>query len=412
MGEENLSMLRYYKRHVIQMKKMLNELNPEVADLRPLAQIQDYLIDRVVDTEAKISKQQALRKSLKSELRKKGTTKEQSSKIKEQIASCDAKVSGYKFLLYVWRCFGDGIANKYVSKWNLKRLFYAHDSAEMKQAPGHLGGKRGIRAEKHLMQEALSHNVPALLCDLTNIIRHGDVCLLGASDPFVIEVKSSTNRNKRIERQMLAIRTIHEYLDNDVGNVGGFPGMQRQALPVKERHHNWAINHVALEAVNGRPSRISPEEGLFYIGVPTQNSADYDELFEGIEEPIVFMLNHDKTEQLWGNYYPFTLSLLEPETLYAFLKGKIYLLVIVSQSSLRLRADAASFDLNVVMANNVGFELLNRESSFNNEIPYVVSEHFAGRLAFEFLSLEWFFETERLMIHDMEEQIKRECKNA
>ena len=158
--------------------------------------------------------------------------------------------------------------------------------------------------------------------------------------------------------------------------------------------------------------RLPWEEGLFYIGVPTQNGADYDELFEGIEEPLVFMLNHDKTEQLWGNYYPFTLSLLEPETLYAFLNGEIYLLVIISQSSLRLRADTAGFDLNVVMANNVGFELLNRESSFNNEVPYVVSEHFVGRLAFEFLSLEWFFESERLMINDMEDQIKRECNHA
>lgn len=412
MGEENLSMLRYYKRHVIQLKKMLNELKPEATDLRPLAQIQDYLIARLVDTEAKISKQQALRKSLKSELRKKGATKEQSAKIKEQIASCDAKISGYKFLLYVWRCFGDGVANKYVSKWNLKRLFYAHDSAEVKQAPGYFGGKKGIRAEKHLMQEALSHNVPALLCDLTNIIRHGDVCLLGASDPFVIEVKSSTNRNKRIERQILAISTIHEYLENDMGNIGGVPGMQRQALPVKERHHNSAINHVAVEAANGRPSRISPEEGLFYIGVPTQSSADYDELFEGIEEPIIFMLNHDKTEQLWGNYYPFTLALIEPEILYAFLNGSIYLLVVMSRSSLRLRADAASFHLNVIMGNNIGFELLNRESSFNHEVPYIISEHFVGRLAFEFLSLEWFFESERLMINDMEEQMKRECENA
>jgi len=391
---------------------MLNELDPEATDLRPLAQIQDYLIDRVVDTETKVSKQQALRKSLKSELKKKGASKEQSAEIKEQIASCDARISGYKFLLYVWRCFGDGIANKYVSKWNLKRLFYAHDSAEMKQAPGYLGGKKGIRAERHLMQEALSYNVPALLCDLTNIIRHGDVCLLGASDPFVIEVKSSTNRNKRIERQMLAISTIHEYLENDVGNVGGVPGMRRQSLPVEERHHNSAINHVAAEAANGRPSRISPEEGLFYIGVPAQNSADYDELFEGIEEPILFMLNHDKTEQLWGNYYPFTLSLLEPETLYAFLSGAIYLLVLISRPSLHVRAGAACFDLNVVMANNVGFELLNRESSFNKEVPYVVSEHFVGRLAFEFLSLDWFFESERLMINDMEEQMKRESENA
>jgi hypothetical protein len=412
MSDDNLCMLRYYKRHVFQLKKMLNDLDPESSDLRPLAEIQGYLIDRVVGTEAKVSKQKALRKSLKSKLREKGASKAKSSAIKEQVTSCNARISGYKFLLYLWRCFGDGIANKYVSKWNLKRFFYAHDSLEMKPAPGYLGGKKGIRAERHLLQEALSNNVPALLCDLTNIIRHGDVCLLGASDPFVIEVKSSANRNKRTDRQLLAIREIHQYLEEDVGSVGGFRGMQRQALHLEERHHNLAINHVAVEAADGRLSRISPEEGVFYIGVPTQNDVNIEQLFEGVEEPMVFMLNHDKTEQLWGNYYPFTLSLLEPETLYAFLSGAIFLLVVIGQPSLRARANAAGFDLNVVMANNVGFELLNRASTFNSESPYAASEHFVGRLAFEFLSLDWFFESGRLMINDLEEQMKRESENA
>lgn len=412
MGDENLCMLRYYKRHVVQLKKMLNDLDPEADDLRPLAYMQDYLIDRVVQTEAKISKQQALRKSLRSELRKKGATKAQSLAIRKKIAACDERVSGYKFLLYIWRCFGDGIANKFISKWNLKRFFYAHDSSEMKPTPGYLGGKKGIRGEMYLMQEALSHGVPALLCDLTNIIRHGDVCLLGASDPFVIEVKSSANRNKRTERQLLAIREIHEYLEKDVGNVGGFPGMRRQALPIDEKHHNEAINHVAMEAANGRLSRVFPEDGLLYVGIPTNKKPDDEQIFEGVEEPMLFMLNHDKTEQLWGNYYPFTLSLKDPETLYAFISGTIYLLVLISQRSLRDRAEAAGFDLEVVMADNVGFKLLNRESTFNNDAPYVVSEHFAGRLAFEFLSLDWFFECERLMINDMEEQMTRESENA
>lgn len=412
MGEDNLSMLRYYKPHVVKLKKMLNDLDSEASDLRPLAQIQDYLIKRILNAEAKTTKQQSLRKSLKSELRKKGATKERSADIKKQIAYCDARISGYKFLLYVWRCFGDGIANKYVSKWNLKRLFYEYDSGETKQDSGFLGGKNGGHAEKYLMQDALSHNVPALLCDLTNIIRHGDLCLLGASDPFVIEVKSSANRNKRTERQVTAINAIHEYLENDVGNIGGFLGVRRQAIPVAEKHHNAAINHVANEAADGRASRISPEQGLFYIGVPTQSDVNYDDLFEGIEDPLLFMLNQSKTEKLWGNYYPFTLSLLEPETLYAFLSGRIFLLVLISQPSLHIRADAARFDLNVVMANNVGFELLNRESSFNNEMPYVVSQHFVSRLAYEFLSLDWFFENERLLINEMEEQIKRESENT
>ena len=65
-------MLHYYKRHVLQLKKMLNDLDPGASDLRPLAEIEGYLINHVVNTERKVSKQQALRKSLKSKLREKG----------------------------------------------------------------------------------------------------------------------------------------------------------------------------------------------------------------------------------------------------------------------------------------------------------------------------------------------------
>jgi hypothetical protein len=39
--------------------------------------------------------------------------------------------------------------------------------------------------------------VPALLVDLTNTIRHGDICLMGESDPCLIEMKASKNLDSR-----------------------------------------------------------------------------------------------------------------------------------------------------------------------------------------------------------------------
>lgn len=48
---------------------------------------------------------------------------------------------------------------------------------------------------------ACDNKVPALLHDITMSIRHGDVSLLGKDEPFIIEMKSSSNTNKRVERQ-------------------------------------------------------------------------------------------------------------------------------------------------------------------------------------------------------------------
>jgi len=41
-----------------------------------------------------------------------------------------------------------------------------------------------------MLDLAMKHNVPALLADLTNSVRHGDICLMGGSDPYLLEVKA------------------------------------------------------------------------------------------------------------------------------------------------------------------------------------------------------------------------------
>ena len=71
---------------------------------------------------------------------------------------------------------------------------------------GLLEARKGIARELSLVLEAKNNNVPAMLTDITNTIRHGDVCLLGASDPYVIEVKSSKNSNKRVKKQIEALK--------------------------------------------------------------------------------------------------------------------------------------------------------------------------------------------------------------
>ena len=413
MSDENLCMLRYYKRHIVKLKTLLNNLDPSSKELQPLAELQELLVDRIVATEGHIARQRASRRSLRAALRQRSNSRVRSRKLKELVSKCNSRITGYRFLLYIWRCFGDGIANKYVSKWNLKRLFYAHDSFEIKQGAGRLSGKEGIKLELLLMRSALSHGMPAVLSDLTNIIRHGDVCLLGTADPLVIEVKSSSNRNRRTGRQLQAIEAIHQYFENDGGPIAGLPNMKRTVIPVTERHYGASINQVADDATDGKWSRVSPEKGLYYVGLPTSGTnPGIEELFRGIEEPLPFMLNPEKTEMSWGNYYPFTLSLVAPRTLYAFLSGKIFLIVIVSQTSLRRRAADAGFDLSIVMADNVGFELVNLNSNFTEGVPFRVSAHFVGRLAFEFLSLDWFFESQRLMVDDLEREIGLESANA
>jgi len=133
---------------------------------------------------------------------------------------------------------------------------YENDSPNVKQNSGFIGGKKGIAREFSLVLAAQKYGVPAILSDLTNTIRHGDVCLLGADDPHLIEVKSSQNINKRTERQIESIKNIHGYLDSDVGNVSGFKGMKRVSLEYDEIHFNDVINKAIETALSGKSCRL------------------------------------------------------------------------------------------------------------------------------------------------------------
>ncbi|AQZ93451.1 hypothetical protein ACFSB1_12410 [Halopseudomonas phragmitis] len=405
-------MLKYYKRHIFALKDMLDAIDPSSEDFSPLLEIQKYILERILGTEVRINKKKAELGGLKKSLRSNKNGKERSIEIKSKISSVKKSLSGYKFLLYVWRCFGDGIVFKYVSKWNLKRLIFEVDSPEIKKTSGYIGGKEGIEKEWQLVMSATEHNVPAILCDITNSIRHGDICLLGASDPHVIEVKSSSNTNKRVKRQIESIDKIHSYFESDVGSIGGLDSMKRVAFPEEEKHHNSAINEVIRSLFDDKFCRVCPEPGLHYVGIQTGVVTDYDNLFNGIEEPLVYMLNQAKTDGRWDNYYPFTLSIKDAASLYRFLAGEVYLFVVVDGSILKSMFKSIGYDLDIVMSEDAGFIFSKMIDGYEEPFFYIASEHYVGRLGLEFISLKWFLDNEEFMLKEIEGELLEQLQNA
>lgn len=50
-------------------------------------------------------------------------------------------------------------------------------------------------------------------------IRHGDVSLLGKDEPFIIEMKSSSNTNKRVERQKSNLEKLGSFIAKDEAKI-------------------------------------------------------------------------------------------------------------------------------------------------------------------------------------------------
>ncbi|OCH51869.1 hypothetical protein [Vibrio sp. ZF57] len=410
--DSNLSLIKYYRRRILTFKNKLDNIDPESSDLQPLLEFQSYLTKQIVRDEKRLKRRKDELVVLKRGLRDRGLGKSEARALKELIERRKESIAGNKYLLYLWRCFGDGLVFKFISKWNLKRFLYEADSAEIKQKSGYIHGKNGIDQELALLMDAFKNNVPAILCDLTNVIRHGDLCLLGDSDPVVIEVKSSKNRNKRVERQLESINKLQKYLEEDVGDVGGVEGMRRVELHDEERHHGEAFNK-ALELSKDRPyAKLSPEKGLYYLALNTEYEKDFAEVFEGIEAPIVYMLNQAKTEQRWDNYYPFVLSIKDPVNLYRFIVGEVYVFVAVSSVVLKEMASDIGYDLEISEFKNEGFVFSKSLTGCNEPFRAIVSEHFSGRLGLEFLTLEWFFENEKKLLGDMEATAINAMENA
>lgn len=122
----------------------------------------------------------------------------------------------------------------------------------------------------------------------------------------------------------------------------------------------------------------------------------------GLDQPIVFFLNETKNAEAWGSYYPFVLSIDQPNELYAFLKGDVYLMVVIEFGVCEALAREKGWTVNYRESGDYAFEFAEAESGEEEPFRFNLSRHFVGRIAHELLSLQW--------VMDFQEQNNRELK--
>ena len=233
-------MLGYRKRSFARAHTLLQTLRANLENLAALKELQQLLLREIVRAEEKIRKLKAERKAINKTA---GGTK---AKRSSYLAN---RVEGLRQCAYIWRCFGDAIAFLYMDKFALKHSFYSTETPNVKQDAGFISGKAGLANEIALLEAALANNIPAILVDLTNTIRHGDICLMGEPDPYLIEVKASRkldNRGKKQKRSLEKLRGFYE-TDKSAG-LRGFPEVRRQTSDIPERTYVEQINQCILEA--------------------------------------------------------------------------------------------------------------------------------------------------------------------
>lgn len=303
---------------------MLRAIEQDRDDFVSLKNLQLLLIDEIKRAERRV-------RELKSEARQMAT-----SATARKLKSLEKRTAAAQTLIFVWKCFGDGIAFIYLDKYALKHTYLSATNNNAKQTAGFLLDKSGFDSEWALLESAMSHGVPAVLADLTNTIRHGDLCLLGASDPYLIEVKSSKTRNSRAKRQKQDLQILQEFYENDHSNrLRGMGSVYREEHAIQEVGYGDALNEAIRQCLVDDIGIARPEAGLMYIALRTA-AAKVDEAFSrvDVERPWMFSLNGAKNARDWAPYYPFTLTIREFDHLWAFVRGDIFLMILVGPRQL------------------------------------------------------------------------------
>lgn len=382
-------MIGYYKQAILNASTLLNRIHENPEDLDCLLDLQSFLVKKIRQSEKKILGHKVTIQELKASLKKERLSKEKAKEVKEKISRIKDRIEQYRYVLFIWKCFGDGIANIYFDKYSLKHTIYKIEDYMPKEDAGFITGKKGFRMEWSIIKASLKHGKAAILCDITNVIRHGDVCLAMYSDPFIIEVKSSKNRNRRTDRQLENIGQLHEFYINDgSNNFRGMKNVTRRTFSIPEVNYPEYLKKCIEQSYKIGTASVSPEKGIHYIAIHRKFK---ESCFDGIvnKSSMVFMLNHTKTERAWMPYYPFTLSIKKPEQLYDFIYGDIYLVVVIDLRVLKEHFKNNGFH-TVVLNDEPWFLQISFDQKDLNKGVFRVSSDIFGRVSHDFQSLKWF----------------------
>ena len=385
-------MLYRYRQSIYKLTEMLRALQANSESMALLFELQAALLTRIKRTDARIAMLKTKRKSL-IQLKKSGQAKDQSTLTKRAIAATDESIAAAQQLLFLWRCFGDGIAFIYVNKQALKHMLFNTHDYDVKPAAGAMLGKAGLRKEWSILKLILSKDIPAVLSDLTNTIRHGDICVLIGPDPFPIEVKTSKNRNARVDRQLASLGALNSFLQTDAAtDFRGLDHVVRLEIPVPERNHAEAVNECIARSRETGFAAMSPEPGLTYV---CARSADAIPQLGPLMRPktILNILNEMKSSAAWMPYFPFSLSIRHKEDLYEFMNGDINLMILLDAQAV---VDAyAAHGLAATFVDHPQVMLvITKPGAVRGEDPLGgISTGYFARLFYDFETIQSFIDT-------------------
>jgi hypothetical protein len=377
------------KRGLIALFEKVYELRRDPVGRRMLAlDIQEELFRRVTRAERRVRSLRDENRSLKAKLATRGLDRDEARALKQNVTINLDHMDEAKHHLQLCRDVGDAVGFIYANRWDVKPL-------SNREHAGLLTGKRGARLERAVLREVFRLGKEAILNDLTNSFRFGDITVfLGEGVFSIMEVKSGRGGNKsRAERQKEAIDGVLGYINTDERNLDG--GLLiRRAPPCQASYHVDTINRLLSIATQRGWVHEEVEHGLHYFIIDGEDETPMDEVLSALVScrPMLIFVNNQKYTGC--SYFPFLLSFEDPETAFKFYSGETVILVAVDMNHVANVLASRDFKLHITGEPNWPWEIewlgAGKSISENNRIK--VGGHIIGRLGAEFLSLEWLLQ--------------------
>lgn len=379
------------------MRDLLSELrrfeaSPE--DLAILRSLQDALYKKICAAEKAKKRIQATLTDLKLKKRHGRLSKQESAKLKGKIKILKSHAESYDQTLVLLKSIGDGIAFALFSKWDLKPLFF-------KEGPGHMHEKAGVNAERRILHAIIRKGIAAIHCDVTNVLRYGDICVRIDEFPYLVEVKSSDNSNNRVVRQIENLQKLRGYFETDeIEGLYGVPKIMRVAPSIKEVEYSKELNDLIDRPVREKLIWKRVEPGLIYAICRDIEDSDLNAMMGGMRKPVFGILNQFKFTGEWCSYRPYTISIRDIDRLMDFIEGDLTILVVYDNEVVVDHARHKGYDVELIysqiegphgsMSEDLWMYKFKKRGDLSADAPtFCISTHFMGRALFEFVSIEW-----------------------
>lgn len=352
---------------------MLSTIRNDPADLKTLFALQKLLIAEITLAEGRVRENKACA----------------NAKQGKRSAYYKRRAEAHRQSIYYWKAFGDAIAFLYCDRFALKHVYYNTHNANVRQDGGFISGSAGFEQEFDILRKMVKGGYPCVLCDLTNTIRYGDICVMVEDDPILIEVKASRTRNRRGARQLKNLKTLREFYKTDASSeLRGFPSVYRIETRSVPYSFEEELNECIEESYERDYALTSPEPGVCYVAI--SGDVRVEDVFSqmNLSEPLIFSLNEANRNRAWSPYYPFTLLIRSERALYDFILGRLFVMVLLDVAVIRDLVRASGWIPKIDLESDYPVWA----SRNGGEEQAGLSGHALARAATEALSLKWTVE--------------------